>query len=43
MLIATFQVRPILHNRIKEARSKDPQLLEKIEKIKQREDKEFNI
>ena len=43
VLIATLQVRPILHDEIKEAQSKDPQLQEKIEKVKQGEDKEFNI
>ena len=43
MLITTLQVRLILYGRIKEAQNKDPQLQEKIEKVKQGEDKEFNI
>ena len=42
-MITTLQVRPILYDKIKELQSKDPQLQEKIEKVKQWEDKEFNI
>ena len=42
-LIVILRVRQILHNRMKEAQSKDPQLFEKIEKVKQGEDKKFNI
>ena len=33
-LIATFQVRPMLHDRIKKAQSKDPMLHKKIEAVK---------
>ena len=42
-LIVILRVRQILHNRMKEAQSKDPQLFEKIEKVKQGEDKNFKI
>ena len=43
VLVATLQVRPILRDRIKAVQSKDPQLQEKIEKVRQGESKEFNI
>ena len=42
-LIATFQVRPMLHDRIKKAQSKDPMLHKKIEAVKQGKDKGFEI
>ena len=35
VLVATLQVRPILRDRIKAVQNKDPQLQEKIEKVKQ--------